>query len=195
MDVWGCAEEPLCWPVFFYRGRVVGLHVGGCRAWLPHARAPVASHPPTHPPTRPQDYGLTKAYIFAAMMWVAPVLGTLAAGQSNRLSIGTQIMVRAELTASIYRKALRLRWAGLGWERCCEGVGGADALPMWVGGRQLLCSAGVSSAAARLPISASPCPPSHPIPPTHHPASLPSPTPRPTAAARVPSSRRRRAAL
>ena len=44
------------------------------------------------------------------MMFLAPLLGTLAAGQSNRLSIGTQIMVRAELTASIYRKALRLRW-------------------------------------------------------------------------------------
>lgn len=43
------------------------------------------------------------------MMFCAPVLGTLCAGQSNRLSIGTQIMVRSELTASIYRKALRLR--------------------------------------------------------------------------------------
>lgn len=42
-------------------------------------------------------------------MFLAPILGTLAAGQSNRLSIGTQVMVRAELTASIYRKALRLR--------------------------------------------------------------------------------------
>lgn len=64
------------------------------------------------PPKIPwlQDAGLTKAYIFAAMMFVAPVVGTLCAGQSNRLSIGTQIMVRSELTASIYRKALRLRW-------------------------------------------------------------------------------------
>jgi len=63
-----------------------------------------------------QDYGLKKSFIFASMMFVAPVLGTLAAGQANRLSIGTQIMVRAELTASIYRKALRLRSVGgLGW--------------------------------------------------------------------------------
>ena len=52
------------------------------------------------------------------MMFVAPVVGTLSAGQSNRLSIGTQIMVRSELTASIYRKALRLRCgpgAAAGW--------------------------------------------------------------------------------
>lgn len=56
-----------------------------------------------------QDSDLNKCYVFAAMMFVAPVVGTLAAGQANRLSVGTQIMVRAELTASIYRKALRLR--------------------------------------------------------------------------------------
>lgn len=62
------------------------------------------------PPATLQDSGLAKAYVFAAMMFVAPVVGTLCAGQSNRLSIGTQIMVRSELTASIYRKALRLRW-------------------------------------------------------------------------------------
>lgn len=68
--------------------------------------------PPSPFPLR-QDAGLNKAYVFAAMMFVAPVVGTLCAGQSNRLSIGTQIMVRSELTASIYRKALRLRWAGL----------------------------------------------------------------------------------
>jgi hypothetical protein len=68
-----------------------------------------------------QTSQLNNTYIFAAMMFLAPLLGTLAAGQSNRLSIGTQIMVRAELTASIYRKALRLRWVGGwvgGWVRC-----------------------------------------------------------------------------
>lgn len=55
---------------------------------------------------------LYKGYIFAAVMLVAPILGSLAATMSNRLSIGTQIMLRAELTAAIYRKALRLstRW-------------------------------------------------------------------------------------
>ncbi|KAL4457987.1 hypothetical protein ABPG75_012852 [Micractinium tetrahymenae] len=62
----------------------------------------------TQPSFLQTDAGLTKAYVFAAMMFVAPVVGTLCAGQSNRLSIGTQIMVRSELTASIYRKALRL---------------------------------------------------------------------------------------
>lgn len=55
---------------------------------------------PTHPPFPPpachpsfscQDYGLTKSYIFAAMMFVGPVLGTIAAGQANRLSVGTQV--------------------------------------------------------------------------------------------------------
>lgn len=49
-----------------------------------------------------------KGYIFASVLLVAPVLGALAAGMSNRLSVGTQIMLRAELTAAIYRKALRL---------------------------------------------------------------------------------------
>lgn len=62
----------------------------------------------TKPVALQTDTDLHKAYIFAAMMFLAPILGTLAAGQSNRLSIGTQIMVRAELTASIYRKALSL---------------------------------------------------------------------------------------
>jgi ATP-binding cassette, subfamily C (CFTR/MRP), member 1 len=50
----------------------------------------------------------TRAYLFAMGMLLAPLVGTLAAGQANRLSIGTQVMIRAELTASIYRKALSL---------------------------------------------------------------------------------------
>lgn len=67
-------------------------------------------------PPQEQDDVVYKGYIFAAVMLVAPILGTLAAGQSNRLSVGTQIMMRAELTAAIYRKALRLstRWVGMG---------------------------------------------------------------------------------
>ena len=69
--------------------------------------------PPVSSPRHTQnDNGLRNAYIYAACMFLAPVIGTLAAGQSNRLSIGTSIMIRAELTASIYRKALRLRWVG-----------------------------------------------------------------------------------
>eukprot|EP00887_Chlorella_sp_A99_P001416 scaffold8.g1416.t1 len=54
------------------------------------------------------SYGLHKSYVFAVCMFVAPVLGSVVASQSNRISIGTQVMVRAELTAAIYRKALRL---------------------------------------------------------------------------------------
>lgn len=77
---------------------------------------------PCSAPSLPQDSGLTKAFIFAAMMFVAPIIGTLAAGQSNRLSLGTQIMVRAEMTASIYRKALRLRCGGRRRESVGVGV-------------------------------------------------------------------------
>jgi ABC-type multidrug transport system fused ATPase/permease subunit len=51
---------------------------------------------------------LTEAWLYAMGMFLAPVVGTLAAGQANRISIGTQVMIRAELTAAIYRKALRL---------------------------------------------------------------------------------------
>jgi hypothetical protein len=93
--------------------------------WCAHSPSlPACRHPACCPPL--QDYGLTKSYIFAAAMFLAPILGTLAAGQSNRLSIGTQVMVRAELTASIYRKALRLRWAGRAGRR--GGGGGGAAL-------------------------------------------------------------------
>ena len=41
-------------------------------------------------------------------MFLAPVVGTLGASQANRVAIGTQIMIRSELIASIYRKALSL---------------------------------------------------------------------------------------
>ena len=82
--------------------------------------------PPAALPAWLQDSQLRNTFIFAAMMFLAPLLGTLAAGQSNRLSIGTQIMVRSELTASIYRKALRLRWAG--------GRAGGRGVGCWLGG-------------------------------------------------------------
>lgn len=52
---------------------------------------------------------ITKAYLFAMGMFLAPVVGTLGASQANRVAIGTQIMIRSELIASIYRKALSLR--------------------------------------------------------------------------------------
>jgi ABC-type multidrug transport system fused ATPase/permease subunit len=51
---------------------------------------------------------LTDAYLYALGMFLAPVVGTLIATQGNRLSVGTQVMIRAEVTAAIYRKALRL---------------------------------------------------------------------------------------
>jgi len=51
---------------------------------------------------------VTKAFLFAMGMFLAPVVGTLGAGQANRVAIGTQIMIRSELIGSIYRKALRL---------------------------------------------------------------------------------------
>ena len=70
-----------------------------------------------------QEPVLYKGYIFAVVMLMAPILGSLAAVMANRLSIGTQVMLRAELTAAIYRKALRLssRWGKRG-----EGGGGVD---------------------------------------------------------------------
>ena len=51
---------------------------------------------------------ITKAYLYAMGMFLAPVVGTLGASQANRVAIGTQVMIRSELIASIYRKALSL---------------------------------------------------------------------------------------
>jgi hypothetical protein len=51
---------------------------------------------------------VTRAWLFAMGMFLAPIGATLGAGQANRISVGTQVMIRAELTAAIYRKALRL---------------------------------------------------------------------------------------
>lgn len=53
-------------------------------------------------------YQLVQAWLFAMGMFLAPAVGTLAVSQSNRMFIGTQVMVRAELTAAIYRKAMRM---------------------------------------------------------------------------------------
>jgi hypothetical protein len=68
-----------------------------------------------------QSIGLRNAFIYASMMLLAPLLGTLGAGMANRMSIGTQIMIRSELIAMIYRKALNLstRWeVGVGAPAC-----------------------------------------------------------------------------
>lgn len=51
---------------------------------------------------------ITKAYLYAMGMFLGPVVGTMGASQANRVAIGTQIMIRSELIASIYRKALSL---------------------------------------------------------------------------------------
>ena len=51
---------------------------------------------------------ITRAFLFAMGMLLAPMVGALGAAQANRVSIGTQVMIRSELTASIYRKALRM---------------------------------------------------------------------------------------
>eukprot|EP00889_Picochlorum_renovo_P000358 jgi/Picre1/27388/NNA_000355.t1 len=51
---------------------------------------------------------ITKAYLYAMGMFLGPVVGTLGASQANRVAIGTQVMIRGELIASIYRKALSL---------------------------------------------------------------------------------------
>ncbi|KAL6776048.1 hypothetical protein ACKKBG_A19595 [Auxenochlorella protothecoides x Auxenochlorella symbiontica] len=52
--------------------------------------------------------GLKQAYLYAMGMFLAPVVGTLINGMANRVSIGTQVIIRAELNAAIYAKALRL---------------------------------------------------------------------------------------
>jgi len=54
------------------------------------------------------DSAVTKAWLFAVGMFLAPVVGSIAAAQANRIAISTSIMIRAEITAAIYRKALNL---------------------------------------------------------------------------------------
>lgn len=47
-------------------------------------------------------------YLWAALMFVFPMIGAVAYVHSSRLSIIVQIKMRAELTAAVYRKALAL---------------------------------------------------------------------------------------
>lgn len=58
-------------------------------------------------PPVPQS-AVSKAWLYAMGMFLAPVVGTLAAAQANRIAIGTSVMIRSEITATIYRKALSL---------------------------------------------------------------------------------------
>lgn len=41
-------------------------------------------------------------------MFLIPAFGTLLNSMSNRISIGTQVLLRAELNAAMYEKAMRL---------------------------------------------------------------------------------------
>jgi ABC-type multidrug transport system fused ATPase/permease subunit len=54
------------------------------------------------------ESAVNKAWLYAMGMFLAPVVGTVAAAQANRIAIGTSIMIRSEITAAIYRKALSL---------------------------------------------------------------------------------------
>ncbi len=57
------------------------------------------------PPTKPN---VGRAYLYAALIFVFPLVGAMALVHSNRLAIQVQIKLRAELTSAVYRKALRL---------------------------------------------------------------------------------------
>ena len=57
---------------------------------------------------RPAQPDIGRAYLFAALMFVFPLVGAMALVHSNRLAIQVQIKLRAELTSAVYRKALRL---------------------------------------------------------------------------------------
>ncbi|DBB06529.1 TPA: hypothetical protein ACH3X1_012074 [Trebouxia sp. C0004] len=54
------------------------------------------------------DVNVSINYLWAALMFVFPMLGAVAYVHSSRLSIIVQIRMRAELTAAVYRKALAL---------------------------------------------------------------------------------------
>lgn len=56
----------------------------------------------------PSKPNVGQAYMFAALMFVFPLVGAIALVHSNRLAIQIQIKLRAELTSAVYRKALRL---------------------------------------------------------------------------------------
>ena len=55
-----------------------------------------------------QDVDVNINYLWAALMFVFPMIGAVAYVHSSRLSIIVQIKMRAELTAAVYRKALAL---------------------------------------------------------------------------------------
>ena len=55
-----------------------------------------------------QDVDVSINYLWAALMFVFPMIGAVAYVHSSRLSIIVQIKMRAELTAAVYRKALAL---------------------------------------------------------------------------------------
>ncbi|KAL0031798.1 hypothetical protein WJX79_007928 [Trebouxia sp. C0005] len=54
------------------------------------------------------DVNVNINYLWAALMFVFPMIGAVAYVHSSRLSIIVQIKMRAELTAAVYRKALAL---------------------------------------------------------------------------------------
>lgn len=41
-------------------------------------------------------------------MFLAPAIGSVINGVADRISIGTQVIIRAELNTAVYTKALRL---------------------------------------------------------------------------------------
>ena len=55
-----------------------------------------------------QNVDVNINYLWAALMFVFPMIGAVAYVHSSRLSIIVQIKMRAELTAAVYRKALAL---------------------------------------------------------------------------------------
>ncbi|KAK9823870.1 hypothetical protein WJX72_006059 [[Myrmecia] bisecta] len=55
-----------------------------------------------------QSAGLGKAYAFACLMFVFPLAGAFLYVHSSRIAIRVQILLRAQLTAAVYRKSLRL---------------------------------------------------------------------------------------
>ena len=55
-----------------------------------------------------QEVDVSINYLWAALMFICPMIGAVLYVHSSRLSIIVQIKMRAELTAAVYRKALAL---------------------------------------------------------------------------------------
>ncbi|KAL3154179.1 hypothetical protein ABBQ32_013696 [Trebouxia sp. C0010 RCD-2024] len=55
-----------------------------------------------------EDVDVSINYLWAALMFICPMIGAVLYVHSSRLSIVVQIKMRAELTAAVYRKALAL---------------------------------------------------------------------------------------